>query len=254
MWFEPDEVERLREVYNQENPTKPPISAGSHDRVWQELQERFHDECRTGEGACIVARMIKKPKAPDSWKENRYEWLSSNDIEAVEKQYVRLFRDYAYLGTVPIDFDLKNQTGKCIVSTLCAVNLQQLYQKGIHKIGIVINTDPHDGPGEHWVSLFCDIRPELEHPRVTYFDSYAQVPEKEIQRLMKRWKVQWDATKIHKKGMQMSYNSTRHQFKNSECGMYCLYFHYCCLMDIPMDHRIPDDVVNGFRDLLFRRK
>jgi hypothetical protein len=69
---------------------------------------------------------------------------------------------------------------------------------------------------------------------------------------MKRWKEQWDATGIHKKPMKLRYNKTRHQFKDSECGMYCVYFHYACLIDLSMKTRIPDDVINAFRNLLFR--
>ena len=116
----------------------------------------------------------------------------------------------------------------------------------------MINTDPHDGPGQHWVAVFCDVRPELEYPRMTYFDSYAMTPEPEIKKLMKRWKEQWDATGVHSKGMKLTYNKTRHQYKESECGMYCVYFHQACLMELPMHQRIPDDVINAFRNLLFR--
>jgi Ulp1 family protease len=132
------------------------------------------------------------------------------------------------------------------------MKLPELYKKGKQRIGIVINTDPHDGPGQHWVCVFCDIRPELEYPRMTYFDSYAQSPEPEIRKLMKRWKQQWDATGIHSNGMKLTYNKTRHQYKDSECGMYCLYFHYACLTELPMGTKIPDDVINAFRNLLFR--
>jgi Ulp1 family protease len=132
------------------------------------------------------------------------------------------------------------------------MKLEELYKKGKHRIGIVINTDPHDGPGEHWVCVFCDIRPELEYPRMTYFDSYAQEPEKEIVELMERWKEQWDTTKIHGKEMELTYNKTRHQYRDSECGIYCIYFHYACLMEIPMGERIPDEVINSFRTMLFR--
>lgn len=254
MWFEPDEVERLREVYNREHPHSAPIQAGSAENTWQQLQQRFHEECRTGQATCIVTHMMKKPRAPDSWSLNRYEWLSSDDIAAVEKEYMRLVKDYSFLGTVPIDFDLHAETGECLVSTLCQTRLDKLYAKGFTKIGIIFNTDPHDGPGEHWVALFADLRPELEYARITYFDSYAQKPEKEIQTLMRRWKKQWDAQGVHTKPTVLTYNKTRHQYKDSECGMYCLYFHYCCLFGIPMDERIPDDMVNRFRNLLFRTK
>ena len=74
----------------------------------------------------------------------------------------------------------------------------------------------------------------------------------EIQKLMKRWKEEWDQTDVHDKPMITTYNKLRHQFKDSECGMYCLYFHYCCLNEIPMDIKIPDDAMNVFRKLLFK--
>ena len=209
--------------------------------------------CKTGQAECIMTSLMRRPKAPKEWSLNRYEWLSSDDIDAAEKKlFVTMVPDYFYVGSVPIDFDLQTETSKCLVSTLCEMKLPELFAKGKHRIGIVINTDPHDGPGQHWVAVFCDIRPELEFPRMTYFDSYAQQPEPEIRTLMKRWKSQWDATKTHTQGMKLTYNKTRHQYKDSECGMYCLYFHLACLLEIPMDQKLPDDVVNAFRNFLFR--
>ena len=69
---------------------------------------------------------------------------------------------------------------------------------------------------------------------------------------MKRWKEEWDKTELHEKPMITTYNKLRHQFKDSECGMYSLYFHYCCLNEIPMDVQIPDEAMNVFRRLLFK--
>ena len=251
-WLDADEVKRLREVYNREHPKETPIPDGGAKETWETLQTRLRAKCKTGRAECIVASMLKRPKAPENWSLNRYEWLSSDDIDAIEKSYSELFPDYLYVGTVPIDFDLASETRKCLVSTLCSMKLPEIYKKGKQRIGIVINTDPHDAPGQHWVAVFCDIRPELEYPRFTYFDSYAMSPEPEIKRLMKRWKEQWDATGIHKNPMKLTYNKTRHQYKDSECGMYCLYFHYACLLNLPMNEVMPDDVVNAFRNLLFR--
>jgi len=251
-WLDADAVDRLREVYNKEHKREPPVGAGQPEAVWEELQSRLRAKCKTGRAECIVASLLRRPRAPQEWAVNRYEWLSSDDIDAIEKNYVELFNDYYYVGSVPIDFDLQDETRKCLVSALCAMKLEELYKKGKHRIGIVINTDPHDGPGQHWVAVFCDIRPELEYPRFTYFDSYAMKPEPEIKTLMRRWKKQWDATGIHSKPMKLTYNKTRHQYKDSECGMYCLYFHYACLMTLPMNEKIPDEVINSFRNLLFR--
>lgn len=253
MWFDPEEVERLRLVYNSDHPGAT-IPKGTPEATWKRLQEKFHAQCRTGQSTCILANMMRKPKAPDSWSLNRYEWLSSDDIDSIQKQYVKLFDGYAFLGCIPIDFDLKDDYGKCLVSTVCSIQVSKLLADGFDRIGIIFNTDPHDGPGEHWIAMFADIRPDREYPQLTYFDSYAQKPEKEVQVLMNRWKQQLDASGRFSKPTKLQYNKTRHQFKDTECGMYCLYFHYCCLTETPMDERVPDDVVNSFRNLLFRMK
>jgi len=195
--------------------------------------------------------MINRPKAPNSWISNPSDWLSDQDINKVEKEFEILFKDYIFLGCISIDFNLKSAEGKCIIDTLCSTNLKDLYKKNKTKIGIIFNTDVHTGPGEHWMALYCDISPNVT-PRITYFDSYAKKPEKEIQRLMLRWKDEWNSTKIHDKEMETTYNTTRHQYKDSECGMYSLFFHYCCLNELSMDEKIPDDVMNSFRNVLFR--
>jgi hypothetical protein len=252
--FDEKEIRNLCKVYGKEHPKESKLSCDGRDSddVWRDLQKRLASKCKTGREECIVASLLRKPKAPEEWTLNREEWLSSDDIDAVEKNYMDLFPNYYYVGAVPMDFDLKDETRKCIVSALCSMKLEKLYAKGFRRIGIVINTDPHDGPGQHWVAVFADLRPELTYPRVTYFDSYASVPEPEIKKLMLRWKEQWDATGIHSNGMRMTFNKTRHQYKDSECGMYCLYYHYACIMNLPMGDKMPDSVINTFRNLLFR--
>lgn len=253
-WLDKESVERLRNVYNKEHPKETPIPSGSPQTVWNILRTRLRDKCghNGGDAECIVTTLTKKPKAPEDWKENPMEWLSSDDIDKKEKEFEKVFEGYKYIATVPMDFDLKSETQHCIVSALCKMKLPELYKKGFDKFGIIVNTDYHDGPGQHWVAVYCDIRSDLDYPRMTYFDSYAKQPEPEIQELMQRWKEQWDATSTHGKGMELTYNKTRHQFKESECGMYCLYFHRACLMEIPMDVPIKDDIMNEFRKVMFK--
>lgn len=251
MYFEDKDIQHLRTVYNKEHSSNP-IPEGSAKSVWNALQNRMHEECNTGTAECIISTMISRPEAPKSWVVNPEEWLSSLDIEAIEKQFMKLFSSYYYVGTVPIDFGKKSESGKCLVSSLCALKIHDLYKKGKTQIGIVFNTDVSTGPGQHWIALFCDIRSDLEYPRITFFDSYGNKPEKEVQELMARWKEQWDATGVHKKPTELSYNKKRHQYQDSECGMYSLYFHYCCLTGVSMEERIPDEVVRSFRSMLFR--
>jgi hypothetical protein len=253
-WIGEDEVKALAKAYNKEHPSKPKIKEGSVDEMWDDLQKRFHDDCVAGNAECIIAKLLSahRPKAPKSWNVKRDEWLSSDDIDHVEKNYMELFPDYFFVGCVPIDFDLKSETGQCIVSALCSLNLKELEKKGKHRVGVVFNTDPHDGPGEHWIAVFADLRPELEYARITYFDSYAHEPEKEIKILMRRWKEEWDKVKTNPGDTELASNKTRHQFKDSECGMYCLYFHYASLVGIPMEETMPDEVMSTFRNFLFR--
>jgi hypothetical protein len=246
-----DQVEHLRKVYNAEHPSEKPIAPGSILSVWRSIRERLHERCSQGTTECIIANMIRKQKAPEEWLENPEEWLSSLDIDAVEGEFMHIFKRYKYLGAIPIDFDKKSKTGACLVDALCSIKIKDLYDKGFRQIGIVFNTDVSSGPGQHWIALFADIDPKYKNARITYFDSYSKKPEKEIQRLMFRWKDQWDQTGIHSSSTELSYNNIEHQREDSECGMYCLYFHWCCLVGIPMEKRLPDSVINSFRGVLY---
>ena len=248
------EIEHLRIVYNEEHSNESPVQPNTPVKVWNEIRRRLYETCKTGRSECILANLMQKPKGPSSWKVNPEQWITSDDIDAIEKQFEKVFKEYKYVGTFPIDFDKHTRTGQCLVSALCSLDIKSLYNKGYRQFGIVFNTDVSTGPGQHWVATFCDLSPELEHPRMTYFDSYAHKPEKQIQVLMRRWKKQWDITGIHPKPMKLSYNGTRHQYEDSECGMYCVYFHYCCLAGVSMEERIPDQVIRGLRGLLFNIK
>ena len=243
MYFDESQIEHLRKVFNKEHPENV-IPEGKASDVWKELKKRFHNICDTS--ACVVTKMMHKKSAPESWILDPDEWLSSIDIDKIEQEYQRMFPKYYYVGAVPIDFDKKSNIGKCLVSSLCSLDINSLSSKGYTQIGIIFNTDVSTGPGQHWVALFCDINPENERGRITYFDSYARKPEPEIQVLMKRWSEQWG------KPMDATYNKTRHQIQDTECGMYCLYFHLSSLLGLPMDNRIADETVRGLRGALFR--
>jgi hypothetical protein len=247
-----DEIENLRNVYNKEHSSEPPIEKGSLKKIWNDIRKRLHAKCSEGTTECILAHMLKKQEAPEEWEKNPEEWLSSIDIDNVEKEFTKVFKKYHYLGAIPIDFDKTSKTGACIVKSLCSIKVKDLYNKGFRQIGIVFNTDVSTGPGQHWIALYADIDPKYENAQITYFDSYSKFPEKEIQRLMFRWKEQLDALGLFDKPTELFYNETLHQYEDSECGMYCLYFHYCCLAGISMEDRVPDKVVRSFRRALYK--
>lgn len=237
------ELEALRVAYNKEHPHEKPIK--KKDNIWKEITHRLKEACKSSTFECVVRNLVHKPSAPMSWKLNDQEWLSSDDIDKCQEEYAKLMPDYFYMKTVPIDFNTHSETGKCLVSALCSIDIRNIKKKGYRRIGIVFNTDVSTGPGEHWIAAFCDFRDHLEYPQMTYFDSYAQKPEPQIVELMNRWSQQMP-------GMKLQYNAIRHQYKNAQCGMYCLYFLHCCLTGVDMKEKIPDDVVAMMRRLFFK--
>ena len=133
------------------------------------------------------------------------------------KQYEKVYKNFKFIGPVPIDFDYEYSVGNCIIDELCNIDIVDLQNKKINKIGIVFNLDKHDMDGSHWVSMFVNLNKD----RVYYFDSYGEPPPKEVDILANRLIDQGN-----KNNQKIKYikNNKRFQFKNSECGVYCMYF------------------------------
>ena len=159
------------------------------------------------------------PEAPESWHQNPTEWLSTLDIESKLNQYEDKYPEFKFFGATPIDFNLKTESGTCQVNSLCNINLKTLINQKIPKkyIGVVFNMDKHDKPGSHWIALFVNI-PRRE---INYWDSYGMEPPMEVVEIM---------NKIEKQGLELNMklkkqiNKKRHQYKNSECGVYSCNF------------------------------
>ena len=196
------------------------------DQLWNKLDDKLRNKCNNEwcwmeqefvKKANINTRDIFRPSMPKKWYDHEREWLNTTDIENVMQQYEKKYDDFKFIGPVPIDFDYKPHPGTCIVNELCKINLTQLLKKGIHKLGVIFNLDPHDKPGSHWVALYSDVK----DGGVYYFDSYGVEPPKEVKDLMNRLTKQG---KNHNNKMNADVNKVRHQFKNSECGVYSMHF------------------------------
>lgn len=73
----------------------------------------------------------------------------------------------------------------------------------------IINLDNHDGPGTHWVAVYCG------NDYCEYFDSYGIIPPTIIRRFMRTSKK------------KMIYSTTEIQpLRNDSilCGYYCIYY------------------------------
>ena len=201
----------------------------------------------------LVKRYFR-PTMPDSWENDPDEWLDSNNIADVIKQYEEVYPEFKFFGTNPIDFAAPDpytegsaEKGKCLEEAICKLKLKDLEAQGKTKLGFVYNLDPSNKGGSHWIASFTDIPGK----RTYYFDSYGIKPPPEIARFMRSLTLQ-------DPNMKLSYNSRRFQFGNSECGMYSLYFLICMLEGEPFKkfcRRAPrDSVMLELRRILFSPK
>jgi len=163
----------------------------------------------------IVKKWLR-PAQPESWKDDPDAWLDTNNIQDVMKQYEVSNPNFKFFGAVPIDFaaaDPYSNKKQCLIKEICEIDFDGDALKGKDYIGIVFNLDPHYKSGSHWVASFIDI-PKKQY---YYFDSYGMRPPNQVYKFM-----QW--LTIQEPELILKMNAKQFQRKESECGMFCLYF------------------------------
>jgi len=168
----------------------------------------------------MLKKKYLRPSQPKKWLADPDTWLDSLNITAVMNQYEEAYPDFEFMGPFPIDFGAPNpyktgatNTDSCLMNEICTLSVENSLKNGTNYIGIIYNLDPHYKSGSHWVANFINLKKK----QCIYFDSYGIEPPPQIQKFM-RWLTTHDA------GFTLHYSSHRHQFKNTECGMYSLYF------------------------------
>lgn len=250
--FSRKSLRNIAKKWNEKNKTQKIKLTKNVKKLWNRIDEKLKSHCRDEKCWSDKVQDHKskenfRPDIPKEWLSKPHEWLSTIDIEKVLKQYQSKYKDFLFIGPVPMDFDSSDGFGSCIVNELCNINLEKLHKKGVRRIGIVFNLDYHDQPGSHWVALFVSMLPEDPNFGVHYFDSYASPPTPEVKNLADRLVAQSknikfssvenyhtlggqyqinneDQQKNSSKQFEFTYNKVRHQYKNSECGMYCINF------------------------------
>lgn len=241
------DVENLRKAWNAQNPHDP-IQSGNTAEVRRALSERTKGEC---DGEACWARMAfvkrhagakesltkaHRPLAPREWKANPEEWLTSDDIEAVMKQYEREYAHFVFLGASPIDFDAQStdEPGRCVWEKLCGLSLRNEKRRGKTNIAVIFNADPHYKEGSHWMAMFVD----LEKAYILYFDSTGDPMPREVKRLVKRLQDQGKAMGIP---LRLVVSRAKHQRRNTECGIYGLY----AISQLLQGKRTPESLTRG---------
>ena len=253
-------IHMLKDSWNLRHPD---VTINSNDvrEIWHKLKYLMRNTC-TKESCWLKHQCIKhdlpygiyldnfSPKQPKEWKSKPTTWLTSIDIEKFNHQYEKKYNDFRFLGPSPIDYDQRKMFNQCVWEELFRFQLMDYKNKGITKIGIIFNLDPHTEDGSHWVAMFINLKKK----KIYYFDSYGDRPHKQITKFRKT--VQQQGAHL---GMNLKYKllKKRHQYKNSECGMYCLYFIIKMLEGKPVeffDKRIDDDYMVKMRNKFFNKR
>lgn len=251
-----NDVTTIKETWNQHSSTQ--IKNNKPEEIWEEITQAT----KCSDDLCVLSTSelssVKKkykeyyaPKMPESWKKNPTEWLSNVEILEKMKQYEKAYKCFKFLGPSPIDFDTV-VGDSCVEKSLCNFNLKNYIDQGINKIGIIFNTDPHDKGGEHWISLFINIKKKF----IFFFDSAGNKIPKEIKALVEKIKRQGkELSPTIKFSFDEAYPHV-HQRSTTECGMYSLFFIINMLEDklskeFLKTKVIPDKMMIEYRHLYF---
>ena len=168
------------------------------------------------------------------------------------KQYEKAYKCFDFIGPTPIDFDKKKLYGECVWEELCNFDLKQQIKEGKTKIGIIFNTDPHDKPGKHWISMFINIK----KGKIFFFDSVGDTAPDEIKEFVERIKNQGKQLNPKINFVYDENHPVEHQYGNTECGIYSIFFIVHMLEDKLTSHYLKthilkDKYMEKFRKIYF---
>jgi hypothetical protein len=254
---------KLRDMWNARHPDRP-IKTKNTKKIWDQLKEYYATICN--KESCWVRQMTKNtklekelldafaPESPKQWKKNPNEWLSSLDILQVMNQYEKKYKCFDFLGPSPIDYDAHKLYGECVWEELCHFDLAQQIKKGHTKIGVVFNLDPHYKGGSHWVSLFINVK----NKTIFFFDSAGEPIPKQIEKFVNT---------VIEQGKQLpepiyfkfdQNYPVEHQYGNTECGIYSIFFVTHMLEDkitghYLKTHILKDKYMENFRKVYYNQ-
>lgn len=260
--FTKEQIVELKNIWNKQHRDEQ-VSETDPEKIWHQLKEKNKD-CNME--SCWIKKLIISheirrkflssfaPKAPDEWKKQPNTWLTNIDISNVMNQYESTYPCFEFIGPSPIDFDVKEQD-ICVWEELCKFNLQKYVDKGKFKIGIIFNTDVHDGAGEHWISLFINVPKSA----IFFFDSVGSPIPPQIKKFVDNV---IDQGKKMNKVINFNFDQNHpieHQYKNTECGVYSLFFIVHMLEDkinggYLKTHILKDNYIEQYRKVFFNEK
>lgn len=219
----------------------------------EKIIEEAKNKTRCKTESCLYTKTNIQKILPDELKTrfnekgpwNNTKWLDNLNIDdTINKWMTAKFPKHKHLEFSMIDF--KKQRNH-----LASIKWGETCKK-YDSLSCVLNTDKTGQPGQHWISIFCDLQSPTK--TVEYFDSAGANPPKEITDFLIE---SVDKIEESKAGPVQSYNITNmeHQMKNTECGVYSIFFILCRKHGVPRSFfektRVPDSDMEKFREILF---
>ena len=249
---------KLRDLWNMRHPDST-IKTNDPKEIWNQLNDYLSNVCNK-ESCWLKQNFVSNnidnemkesfaPESPKEWKKNPNEWLSSIDIMKVMKQYEAAYKCFDFIGPSPIDYDTKKLYGECVWDELCHFSLSDQIKKGKTKIGVIFNLDPHNLGGSHWVSLFINIIKK----RIFFFDSAGDKIPPKIMEFVNKIIQQG---KLLNKPINFIFDQNypvEHQYGNTECGMYSIFFIVHMLEDKITEHYLKTHVLKDAYMQKFRK-
>lgn len=256
-------LDMLKNIWNKRHPDNLIKTNNSKD-IWRFFKTIYNSSC-SKESCWLRKNFIKNninipllegffaPKTPIQWENNPKEWLDSDNISNVMKQYENEYPSFEFIGPTPIDYDTILEDNECVWNELCKFNLNKEIERGKKSIGIIFNLDKHDKSGSHWVVLYIDILKE----EIYFFDSYGFRIHPSINKFSKNV-IQQSITSNYVRKFKRFSNVIEHQtLTDSECGVYCLYIIIELVKGADFkkltSKRIPDNRMVKMRKIYFNK-
>lgn len=240
---------------NSKSPSKLELIKISENKPYllREIKRRFDKECGDDE-MCLTQQAFMNEIVKEMHDDILYEtirppgppgntdWLSTTEIELVLKQYQNVYPNFEFVGAVPLDC---NDLSFC---QLYKLDFDKYLSRGKKYLGVVFNYDKHGQNGSHWVSLFIDLKGEID-----YCDSMGQAPIQNINTVINQF-LDYYKKKNRRDAIYKS-NSKPYQLDSSECGVYSCNFIIRRLAGESFEHVIKNSLnfeeINSCRNVYF---
>lgn len=262
--LEDETLYKLKDLWNARHEDSK-IESNDAKEIWTQLNNKLRGVCNK-ESCWLKQKFVNgkldkelhssfAPVSPKEWSKNPNEWLSSTDILEVMKQYEIKYKCFDFIGPSPIDFDTHKLYGECVWEELCHFNIEDEIKNKRFKIGMIFNLDPHYKGGSHWVSMFVNIK----KGEIFFFDSAGDKAPRQVMKLVNRIIKQGKQLKIPINFKFDQNYPVEHQYGDTECGIYSLYFIAHMLEDRHdsnyfKTHILDDKYMEQFRKVYFNNE